>query len=146
MCPHATTIYVSSTTICSALILLHLGPNTAADAIEARDPINVYICVLLLLYMCPHTTYMSHHSATSRSAYCYICVLIQVKVLTCALIEALDSYCYITAISRMRQIINCALIAAHNSWNIPVYVSSYGSQHYYMCPHTSISSALILLY
>jgi hypothetical protein len=52
--------------ICSALILLHLGPRTAADAIEAFDPINVssyyiyvssycYISVLILLHMRPHT-------------------------------------------------------------------------------------------
>ena len=60
--------YVSSTTICSALILLHLGPHTAADAIEARDPINVYVCVLLLLYVSSYYIYVS--------SFCYISVRI----------------------------------------------------------------------
>jgi hypothetical protein len=46
------------------LILLYMCPHTAIYVSS-----YYYICVLILLYMCPHT-------AIYMSSYCYICVLI----------------------------------------------------------------------
>jgi len=40
-----------------------------------------YICVLILLYICPHT-------ATYVSSYCYICVLCVLVQVLCQLISA----------------------------------------------------------
>ncbi len=46
------------------LILLYMCPHTAIYVSS-----YCYICVLILLYMCPHT-------AIYVSSYCYICVLV----------------------------------------------------------------------
>jgi hypothetical protein len=53
------------------LILLYMCPHTAdAPVVHCGKTCNCYyICVLILLYMCPHTTIYV-------SSYCYICVLI----------------------------------------------------------------------
>ncbi len=122
------------------LILLHLGPHTAATysvliqvkvlqcaLIEAHDS-YCYICVLILLYMCPHTTMCPDTTTPSALILLYrICVLILVEV------------------------INSALITAHNSWDIPVYVCPHTAHNawntpVHMCPHASISRALIYCY
>ena len=105
MCPHTTTIYVSSYYI---YVLIPL-------------------CVLILLYLCLHTTvyvsssyFMCPHTTISVSSYYCICVL----KLPCVLILQM---------------------CPHTN----IYVSSY----YYLCPHTNISVSsyyyicvLILLY
>ncbi len=78
------------------LILLYMCPHTAIYVSAC-----CYICVLILLYMCPHT-------AMYVSAYCYIFVLI----LLCMCPHTatyVSSYCYI-----------CVLILL------------------YMCPHAAI--------
>ena len=85
-----------------------------------------YTCVLILLYMCPHT-------AICVSLYCYICVYI----LTCVCPDTaicVSSHCYV-----------CVLIL--------LYLCPHTLILLYMCPHTAMSVSsycyicvLILLY
>jgi hypothetical protein len=63
-CRHAATIYVSSSYCLCVLVLLYMCPHATICVSSC-----FYICVLILLYVCPHT-------AICVSSYCYICVLI----------------------------------------------------------------------
>jgi hypothetical protein len=122
MCPHTTT-YVY-------LILLYMfcsrtAPGNSRELSRTRLSRDIslqheqssycYICVLILLYMCPHTT-------MCVSAYYYICVLMLLCI--CALPQSARS----TRLSRTRLSL--------------LYVSSYGYICVlileWMCPHTTI--------
>ncbi len=92
VCPHTTCLsckyiwvlmllYVSSycwggATVRCVLILLYMCPHTACPASRPSIYVSAYCyrCVRILLYMCPHT-------AIYLSACCYICVLILVYML-----------------------------------------------------------------
>jgi hypothetical protein len=78
------------------------------EVFEIKDP-TYYICVLILLYMCPRT-------AMYVSSYCYICVLILLYMCPHTAIYV-SSYCYI-----------CVLILLYMCPHTTMYVSSY-----YMC-------------
>ena len=147
------------------LILLHVCPHTtihvctagrrATPASCAQESYQVskcphtailvpsyyYICVLILLYLCPHTT-------TCVSSYCYICPHTTV--------------CVLQLLYMCPHTIICVLILLYKCPHTAIIVSSY---HYlylilpymcpdaclcflrllYMCPHTIIC-VLILLY
>ena len=60
-------LHVSSYCYVCVLILLYMCPHTAVGAAQVVR--QVYICVLILLHMCPRT-------AIYVSSYCYVCVLI----------------------------------------------------------------------
>jgi hypothetical protein len=98
-------VHVSSYYYICVLILLYMCPHTTTMYVSSC----YYVCVLILLYMCPHTTIYV-------SSYCCICVLI---------------------------------LLLYMCPHATMYVSSY----YYMCPHTTIYVSsyyyiciLILLY
>jgi hypothetical protein len=91
-----------------------------------------YICVLIQLYMCPHTLYMCPHTTIYVSSYCYICVLIQVYM--CPHTAMYLSSCPHATIYVSSSSYICTLL---------LYVSSYS---YTMCPHTTTMCVLILLY
>ena len=93
-----------------------------------------YICVLILLYMCPHTT-------ICVSSYYYICVLILLHVSSFYYVSSYSSYYYM-----------CVLILLCISPHTTIYLSSF---YYicvlmllYMCPHSArfLLCVLILLY
>jgi hypothetical protein len=65
ICPHAA-LYVSSCCYICVLMLLYMCPHAALSAIYVSS--CCLICVLMLLYMCPH-------AAIYVSSCCYICVL-----------------------------------------------------------------------
>jgi hypothetical protein len=79
-----------------------------------------YICVLILLYMEPHTTIYV-------SSYYYICGLILLYV---------SSYYYI-----------CVLILLYVSsyYYICVVILLSVSSHYYMCPHTTYYMCVLIM-
>ncbi len=64
ICPHTTRYLVETHSYICVPILLYLCPHTAIPVSSYH-----YICVLILLYMCPHTTLYV-------SPYYYTCVLI----------------------------------------------------------------------
>jgi hypothetical protein len=69
MCPHSTR-HVSSFCYICVLIILCMCPHTAICVLTAT-------CVLILLHMCPHpAAYVSSYCYLCVSSYCYICVLI----------------------------------------------------------------------
>jgi hypothetical protein len=80
----------------------HIYPHTTTTYVSSK----YYMCVLILLHMCPHTT-------TYVSAYCYICVLILLHVSSYYYIY-IPAYCYI-----------CVLILLHMCPHTAPYVSSY---------------------
>jgi hypothetical protein len=71
MRPHTPT-HVSSYYCTCVLILLYMCPHTAIYLLVYVSS-HSYTCVFILLYMCPHT-------AIYVSSYCYICVLIMLYV------------------------------------------------------------------
>jgi hypothetical protein len=83
-----------------------------------------YICVLILLYMCPHT-------AIYVSSYCYICVLI--------LRSRVAYVARATYVLHMSYI--CVLILIYMCPHTAIYVSSY----YYICVSYCYICVLILL-
>ncbi len=95
-----------------------------------------YICVLILLHMCPHT-------ATYVSSYCYICALILLHMCLILLhmyartATCVSSYCYICVLICYI----CVLMLLYMCPHTAIYVSSYC----YMCPHAA-TCILILLY
>jgi hypothetical protein len=116
--------------------LLYVCPHTACRCMCAQDK-NVLssLCVLILLYMCPHTP-------ICVLSYCYICVLILLYV---------SSYYYITVCVSSYSILICICVL------ILLYVSAYSYIFVlillYMCSHTPIYVSsysyirvLILLY
>ncbi len=176
MCPHATTIYLSSTTIrstCrSALILLHLGPHTAADVSSCY----FYICRLLQYMQRPNT-------ATSRPSYCcrcdwgfrpYKCVLILHIYVLVLLHLGPHTAAYASSYGSKSLRARWLRRSTHTAMYVSsyYYLSSYWSKSttvrwsrrithgiyqyicvvielttlFYICPHTSISSALIVVY
>ncbi len=100
-----TTIYVSSYCCICVLILLYMCPHTTIYASS-----YYHICFLILLYLCPHTTIYV-------SSYYYICVLILVYMCSHTTMYV-SSYCYV-----------CVLILLCMCPHTTMYVSSY----YYTC-------------
>jgi hypothetical protein len=114
--------------------------------------VRILLCVLILLYMCPHTTkYVSSHIYTILYEYLALLYLILYEYL--ALLYLMSSYYYICV-----RILLCVLIllymCPHTTMCPHTYYYticilgtplSYVLILLYMCPHTSIC-VLILLY
>jgi hypothetical protein len=96
---------VSSYCYICVLILLYMCPHTTIYVSS-----YYFICVLILPYVCPHTAYVS--------SYCYIYVLILLYV--CPHTAYVSSYCYK---SREQEFLTCC----HKS---AIYVSSYCFMYY----------------
>ena len=102
--------------------------------LQTAKYVSSYCCkCVLLLYMCPLSprTYIAH-----TAIYCYICVFFLILLYICVLFLILLILLY-TAVY-----VSSFLILLYMCPLSPRYVSSYC----YMCPHTDISSVLILLY
>ena len=100
MCPHSTR-HVSSFCYICVLIILCMCPHTAVCVLTAT-------CVLILLHMCPHTAiYMCPHTATYVSSSCCICVLILLHMCPhTAPYEShtatyVSSYCYVCGLAQI---------------------------------------------
>jgi hypothetical protein len=142
MCPH-TTKYVSLYYYICVLILLYMCPHTLTAIVNHRShtiyvlsyyciyphttiyvssysqgdsesPHSYYICVLILLYMCPHTT---------------ICVLILLYMCPHTLRAIVNHRIHTIYVFSYNCI--CVLILLCMCPHTTISVSSY----YYMCPH-----------
>jgi hypothetical protein len=158
MCPHKKprsadanlhTLRMPHARLPRTLRMRHLGRPTQT----CGSPRNTtsYICILILLYMCPHTPicvlipycftcvfilYICVLILLYVSSYCYICVLIFLYVCSycyiCVLILLyVSSYCYI-----------CARILLYMCPHTALYVSPYYFMCVfillYMCPRTAM--------
>ena len=117
VCPHTTCL--SRKYIC-VLMLLYVSSCRWGGAL-AR-------CVLMLLYMCPHTACPALRPSVYVSAYCYRCVRILLYMCPHTAIY-LSSYCYI-----------CVLIL--------VYMCPHTTfpSYNYMCPHWAICVLILYTY
>ncbi len=95
------------TQTCGCLIRYAYATHALPQTCGSPRNTTSYICIPILLYMCPHTPIYvsSYHPAVPVSSYCYICVLILLCV---------SSYCFI-----------CALIFLYMCPHTAIYVSSY---------------------
>jgi hypothetical protein len=105
ICPY-TTIYVSSCYYICVPILLHMCPHTIIINVSAY----YYICVLILLYLCAH---LRRLCCWQLFLPLYMCAHTTINV---------SSYYYM-----------CVLILLYMCPHATTYMSSY----YYLCSHTT---------
>jgi hypothetical protein len=123
--------------------------SSASQYVPARCATSVgvlwYICVLVLLYMCPHTCCSSvaallqlcPRTAVYVSSCCYMCVLILLHI--CVLI--LQDMCPHTGVS----LSSCCCIFVRMLLYLCRHTAVHVSACCYMCPHAA-TCVLIVLY
>ncbi len=132
-------LYVSSDIIYAICICPHTIPPRSWDIYVSS---YYYICVLILLYMCPLILHMCPHNTKYVSSYYYMCP----HTTTCVLIPcllALGIYmCYVSAYhpSSLLGYICVLILLLYMCPHTTICVSSYycvSVLYCYMCPHTT---------
>jgi hypothetical protein len=94
-----------------------------------------YICVLILLYTCPHTYYYT--KCILGTPLSYVRILLYMCPHT-TIYVSLYYYIYVSS-HTCRSVAVCGASATHSSsYYICVLTLLYVSSYYYMCPHTTV--------
>jgi hypothetical protein len=127
MCPH--TVPQASLRKC-VLILLFVSSYCA----EGIAPSYYCICVLILLYMCPHTTVYvsSYYYMCPHTTICFL-ILLCMCPHTTVYVSSYYYVCVLILLYMCPHTTICVLILLYMCPHTTIYVSSY----YYMCPHTT---------
>ncbi len=140
ICEHklyASTSYMRAQAICEHKLIYSYICVLVLLCVHARLHLSSYcymcpdttICVLILLYMCPHTISWAAERETGElyaSTTCYMCR----RTTTCVLIPLYMCPHFTVCVRILLYMSSYYYMCPHTT----IYVSSY----YYMCPHTTI--------